>query len=388
MTSYDHLMRELLQKWRIPGASLAVVKNGRLVAARGYGYADQVAQQPVQPTSLFRIASLSKAITAAAILKLAETGKLSLDGYAFDILQDLKAPMGATADVRLSDITVRHLLQHTAGWDRDTSFDPMFKPVTVAQAMNEPAPASAKTTVRYMMGQPLQFKPGTQYSYSNFGYNILGRIIEQLSGQTYEQYVQEQILRPAGIKEMRIGRTRLKQRAANEVKYYALANESPVKSVFPEVREPVEHPYGGFYLEAMDAHGGWIASAVDLARFIAAIDGWPTRPDILKPDSIRTITARPAPPLKQDTATYYGFGWQIRPIGDNANWWHSGLLSGSQAFMVRTYHGYSWVVLFNSAPNEAEFMAEVDQGLWKALNAVTQWPEWDLFDFYQKQNAA
>src|SRR5215467_3675848 len=121
MESFDAIIPALMQKWQIPGGAVGVVKDGRLVLARGYGWADEEASLVVQPDSLFRIASLTKAITAAAILKLVEDGSLDLDAKAFPMLNDLQPPAGATVDGRLSDITVRELLQHSGGWNRDTT---------------------------------------------------------------------------------------------------------------------------------------------------------------------------------------------------------------------------------------------------------------------------
>jgi N-acyl-D-amino-acid deacylase len=142
-----------------------VVKDGRLVFARGYGNADRDAQTPVQPWSLFRLASLSKPITAAAVLLLVQRGKLSLDQRVFDILSYEPLP-GESVDPRLATVTIRHLLEHSGGWNRDTTFDPMFMPVAIAAATGTPAPATTDSIIRFMMGKPLQFNPGSDYNYS------------------------------------------------------------------------------------------------------------------------------------------------------------------------------------------------------------------------------
>ena len=110
-------------------------------------------------SALFRIASLSKPITAAAVLRLVEQNRLSLDAKAFALLSDLKPLVGATVDPRLADITVRHLLQHAGGWDRDASFDPMFRSTEIAAATNTPVPASAEAVIRFMHGPRLDFDP-------------------------------------------------------------------------------------------------------------------------------------------------------------------------------------------------------------------------------------
>ncbi|HEY8021713.1 MAG TPA: serine hydrolase domain-containing protein, partial [Thermoanaerobaculia bacterium] len=118
LASYDRIVPALLAKWGVPGAAVAVVKDGRLVLARGYGWADRQERRPVEPDSLFRIASLSKSLTSAAILGLVEEGRLRLDDRAFDLLGLAPRP-GARANPDLRRITLRNLLQHSGGWDRD-----------------------------------------------------------------------------------------------------------------------------------------------------------------------------------------------------------------------------------------------------------------------------
>jgi N-acyl-D-amino-acid deacylase len=186
MASFDQGVRDVMQKYKIPGGAVAVVRNGKLLYARGFGYADVENKTLVQPDALFRIASVSKAITSAAIMKLVEDGKLALDDRVAPLIADLTPPAGATVDPRWDAITIRQLLDHTGGWDRDKpgGFDPMFVPAMAAAAVGAPAPASAETIIRFMKGRPLDFNPGEKFVYSNFGYCILGRVIESLSGIT------------------------------------------------------------------------------------------------------------------------------------------------------------------------------------------------------------
>ncbi len=379
LESYDRLIPALMTKWQMPGGAVAVARNGRLVFARGYGYADREAGQAVQPDALFRIASTSKPITSAAIFKLIEDGKLDLDAKVFSLLNITPLP-GATVDPRLADITVRQLLLHSGGWNRDTTFDPMFISRQVAQAVGGPPPADANAIIRYMQGQPLQFTPGTNFSYSNYGYTLLGRVIEKVTGQTYEAFVKEKILRPAGVNCMRIGHTLLTERAEREVRYYDFPGGRLVPSVFPTGPQNVSWPYGGFYLEAMDANGGWIASPVDLLRFMTAVDGLDTRPDVLKTTTIHQMVTRPSPPLWVGWDWYYSTGWFIRPMNNDANWWHGGSMPGTTALLVRTYHGMTWAALFNSRPSNPDaFNTELDNTMWQAFNGVTAWPTHNLF---------
>lgn len=375
LASFDRVVTDLMRKWGIPGGSIAVVKDGRLVLARGYGYADVETKESVAPDALFRIASVSKPVTAAAVLRLAEQGRINLDARAFSLLPGLTPPPGTTPDARLGEITIRQLLSHLGGWDRDLSFDPMFRSTQIAEALGTTPPADVEAVIRYMRGQPLDFAPGSRYAYSNFGYAVLGRIIEQASGQRYDTYVADAVLRPMGITRMRLGRSLLSNRAPGEVRYYD--GGGLATSVFPGGGQ-VPWPYGGFNIEAMDAHGGWIASAVDLARFITAVDGMSTRPDVLRPETIELMTARP-PAVWDGSAYYYAAGWLVRP--QQGNWWHNGSLPGTSSLIVRAGNGLAWAVLFNarSMVSGSTFEQEVDPAIWQAVSQVTAWPTHDLF---------
>ena len=387
LASFDREMEAFIAARKIPGGALAVVKDGRLVHARGYGWADRERQQRVEPTSLFRIASISKPITAVAVLKLVEQGKLKLADRVFDFLS-LKPliPAGKQADPRLRTVTIRQCLQHTGGWDRDQSFDPMFRPRLIATAVGEAAPASAAAVIRYMMGQPLDFDPGTRYAYSNFGYCLLGRVIEKVTGKTYADFVQEVVLAPSGIKSMRLGRSLETGRAPNEVRY-AMPGAETTESVFPGASSKVAPPYGGFNLEAMDAHGGWLASAVDLARFAAALHDAETGP-LLKAVTYRELHAAPPAPVSRNEdgslkEVFYACGWQSRPIvgrPGKANHWHSGSLPGTRTLLVRRWDGLAWAALFNQRQDLANLPdTAIDPAMHRAADAVQEWPKGDLF---------
>ena len=311
LAAVDAVMGDLMARWQLPGGQVALAKDGRLVLDRGYGLADVERGEPVQPTSLFRIASVSKAITAVAILTLVDAGTLALDDTVFPMLA-FAPPPHATTDPRLATITVQDLLVHAGGWDSAQSFDPQGLPFsrTAAAMVGLDDPAEAATIVRFMLGEPLDFDPGTRQAYSNFGFNVLGRVIEHVSGQPYEAYVREHVLAPAGITGMRLGRTRLADRAPGEVRYYAPPGQAPGWSVFwGEGYAPFA--YGGStYLEALDAHGGWIASAADLVRFATAVDGQ-RGPALLTPETVQAMVTTPRPPTEAPGTGYPGITAEV-----------------------------------------------------------------------------
>jgi N-acyl-D-amino-acid deacylase len=382
----DQSVRDLMRKYAIPGGAVALVRDGRLIYARGFGYADVENQTPVQPDALFRIASVSKPLTSAAIMKLVEEGKLTLDDRVAPFIAHLTPAPGATVDPRWEQITIRQLLDHTGGWDRDRpngGFDPMDRPAIAAAAVNAPAPASAETIIRYMKGMPLDFNPGTKWVYSNFGYAILGRVIERVSGMPYEQYVRARVLLPVGATRTRSGKSRMRDALADEVKYYLPGmglNAPLVPSVFPgEGAVPLN--YGGYHLEAMDASGAWVSSTVDLLRFVTRVDGRASPPDILSPQLVAEMTSNGAT-VCADGTCYYAGGWWVRPIQSDATWWHGGDLPGTKSMLVRSYYNVSWVALFNAgAPNS--LVNELDAALWNALAGVTSFPTHDLFPTFR-----
>ena len=385
MASYDQAIADLMRKHAIPGGAVAVLRDGKLIYARGFGYADVEKRTPVQPDALFRIASVSKPITAVAVMKLVEEGKLQLDDRVAPLIAHLAPAPGATVDPRWEQITIRQLLNHTGGWDRgrpDGGFDPMFRPAIAAAAVGAPAPASAETVIRYMKGMPLDFNPGEKFAYSNFGYAILGRVIERVSGMPYEEYVRARVLQPVGANRTRLGRTRMGDALAEEVKYYLPGGNTPMApSVFPgEGQAPAV--YGSFYLEAMDSHGGWVSSAVDLLRFVTGVDGRANRPDILSSALVAEMTSNGAPVCANGTCHYAG-GWFVRPTQGDATWWHGGMLAGNTSFLVRSSQNISWVALFNAWPTPDSLMNELDAALWTALGQVTSFPAQDLFSTFR-----
>ena len=385
MAGFDKKMRQFIREHRVPGAAIAVTSRGRLVFARGFGYSDIAKREQVTPTSLFRIASISKPITAVAILQLCDQDRLCLDDKVFDILKyDPYLEDGAEFDQRHAGITIRQLLQHRGGWDRDASFDAMFQSVRFAKLFDVPSPAGQSEIIRAMLGQKLDFDPGDRYAYSNYGYCLLGRVVEKLTGLTYEQYVQKNVLLPISIRTMQIGHTQLDGRQKQEVRYY---DTSRGQSVFSEnLGESVSHPYGAWHLEAMDSHGGWIVSAVDLARFACAF-GDPQKSKIMKPESIEDMHARPPGKSGHDDDgqpkdVYYSLGWINRNVGDGKiNHWHTGSLPGTATMLIRRHDGKNFIALFNArvSPHASHLGRAVDGLLHEAANDVQHWPDINLF---------
>ncbi len=383
LASFDEMMLKFMADNQVPGAALAVAKDGKLVYARGFGHADLELDLPVQPGMRFRIASISKPITGAMILRLIELGLIKLDDNPFVVL---KIALPADADPRLRKITIRQLLHHTAGFDRAVSFDPMFRPVVIAKAQNTKPPAKPMDIIHYMMHQKLDFEPGERYAYSNFGYCILGRVIEKVTGQTYEAAVQKHLFDPIGVKHTQIGATLTT--AKNETHYFDEKNRKANAIMGPNFGKPVPLPYGAWHLEAMDSHGGWISSAPDLVRFASAFNQQ-EKCKILSAASIKTMFARPEGLAGHDKDgkkkdVFYGCGWLVRTLGseEKINTWHNGALDGTATILVRRVDGLAWAVLFNARSNAkgAYLGTLIDGPVHQAANKVKRWPQRDLFE--------
>ncbi len=391
LESFDEMMTAFLKDNKIPGGALAVTRQGKLVYARGFGYADLEKKEPVEPAALFRIASVSKPLTAVAVLQLAEKGKIKLDDNALDHLKlEPHLEPDAKVDLRWARITIRQLLRHTGGWDRTKSYDPIGIPWKIAAALKIKPPVTPEHIVRYMMVQPLDFEPGERYAYSNLGYLILGRVIEAVSGERYETYVRTHVLEPLGVKDAKLGRALLENRAKGEVKYYDFGKRTARALYGPKIGELVPAQYGGDNFESFEAHGGWIASAVDLARFVVVFDD-PKHCPILKPETFATIWERPEGRAGQTAdgkprASYYGCGWSVRPTDDKENptLWHTGLIGGTGALLVRRHDGLNWAVLFNTDRTAADKVVAtvIDPLVHLAANKVKDWPAGDLFEKY------
>ena len=353
----NEFMRETLMEHNIPGATLAVSYRGELIFARGFGYSDveKLTTMPVEAN--MRIASVSKPITAVAVLLLVQDGKLRLDQSALEILAQHPSYAFRTQDAVKSDsrwpkISVRHLLNHSAGWDRAKSKDTVFQLVTVTQQQKLKELAQKNDILQYQFRQPLDFDPGSQSSYSNVGYCMLGRIIEAISGQTYEEFVSERILSAAGMTQTRLGKTRLSDRASDEVRYYTqkISQAPAVWELATQKQgttyEMVAPAYGQWDLEVMDSFGGWTSTVHDLLLFLDAIDS--KKSPLLSEDSQRLMLEAPSF-IDRSSPVWYGLGWNVRAIDETGrqNFWHTGAFAGTSSLLVTRHDGYRWAIMFN-----------------------------------------
>ncbi|HTX60217.1 MAG TPA: serine hydrolase domain-containing protein [Verrucomicrobiae bacterium] len=367
----DAFIDEFIHKYQIPAASAAVSKHGRTVYNRAFGYRDAAKTTRTQPSDRFRIASSSKPLTAVAVMALVEAGKLHLDDRAFGILDGLAPPQGRREDPRLRSITVRQLLEHSGGFDSSAT-DPQFDALrTAADALGKPRPATHTDIIEYMMGEPLAFDPGTKFVYSNLGYNILGRIVERISGSDYGAYVKAAVLAPLGIDRMQLGRTKPEDRLPDEVEAWDDPLAAAMYSVYEDDDSVRPYSYGGFSMEALDAHGGWVASALDLTRFLDGVGGTTGR-QLLSAATVKAMLSKPDLPQYGGASTYYALGWNVSP---GIAMSHTGAITwGTAAMIARLPGGITYAICCNRLGYDLQaFVPELAQGSARAVAA--QWGE-------------
>lgn len=337
-------VREVMTDYQIPGLSLAFAHRGQLVHSAAFGMADQEAGEKLTPEYRFRIASVSKPITSAAVFRLIEQGKLGLQDKVF-------GTKGLLADYEVSDpkalaVTVHHLLTHTGGGWGNVTNDPMFMHAAMGHR---------ELIAWTLKNQPLVNEPGQAYAYSNFGYCLLGRVIESVAGEGYEAHVKNHLLAPSGIEGMCIGGNAVAGRQRQEVFYHGQGGEDPYK---PSIN-----------VSRMDSHGGWIATAADLTRLLVRLDGFADPADLLAPETLRTMTTA------SSANPGYACGWAVNR---QPNWWHGGSLPGTTTLVVRTASGMCWSVLANTRfrkPSEPKKStdAALDGLMWKLARLVPAW---------------
>jgi CubicO group peptidase (beta-lactamase class C family) len=344
LEAMKQVLEEFMGKYSIPGISVAIAKDGRGVYARALGQANTSTNEALTVKHRFRLASISKPITATGIMKLMEQGRLRLGDKVIGSGSLLGTTYGNTPyGTGITDITVQELLEHTSGgWPNDSN-DPMFKDKNW----------SHQTLIDWTLNNdPLDNTPGTNWNYSNFGYCLLGRVIEAVTGRDYDDWMKMNILGPSGAKSMELGGNTLAERKPNEVIYYGQDGQNPYN----------------MNVTRMDSHGGWISTAIDLVRFGLHVDGLGS--DVISNSSRNTMLT--------PSAVYDGYakGWSVNSV---PNWWHGGSLPGTRTIFVRTTSGFTWAALCNSRSTNNSMGGDLDKMMWDLVGKVGTWPDHDLF---------
>lgn len=371
MEPFDEAIVKIMDRHGVPGAALAIALKGKLVLAKGYGWATLSPVEPVQPDHLFGLASLSKPLTAVATLKLVEQGKLRLDDKVFEILDTIRPPIGGRANPALRAVTVRQCLNHSGGWNREVSGDPIGWEPQICRALRARPPLSPSHFLSFMLTVPLDFTPGTDAKYSNVGYVILGEVVAKVSKQSYQQFVTEHVLKPMGI-------TRMAMTAGDGLYRAREAHRYLAGSLLP---------LPGLQLPMIAAAGGWAASAVDMMRFMTNLDG--SRGQCVLSEKSRAVMleAPPAPLKPRADGTYFGLGWDIVAVeGKVFEYFKDGVYQGMRTFSKRLPTGVNWALLYNASldfdSQDAGTVAHAAQDVHKLVAKFDKYPDVDLFKEY------
>ena len=335
----DKKIERYIWSWHIKGASLAITRNDSLVYAKGYGWADQEKELKMEPGHIMRVASVSKLITAVGIMVLQDEGKMSIKDNIFGpegILNDEFFNELTKCDSRYKNITVEHVLRHRGGFYRD----PVFSSIDVQKQMRLDHPPTKEDYFNLVLGRKLKAAPGTYSEYSNFGYMLLSEIIEKVSGQEYETFIREKVLKPAGCYDMHIGGIYYDDKRDNEVRYYTHEGDGKYIADFQFHDDLVERCYGGTNLPVLSGAGAWCSSPIELARFVASINGNDIVKDIISAESLDQMTEY----IDEHT---YSLGWN--DTHPTKGWNRTGTLAGTSALIRHYPDGECWILVTNTS---------------------------------------
>ena len=325
----DAFISQQIERHGLPGLALALVDGDAVIFMKGYGKADQTGR-PITPQTPFILASVSKPLTAVAVMQLVESGKVELDAPVQRYLPEFRV-----ADpVASSQITVRHLLLHTSGLP-STACDTNANADTLAQFVTELQTVELAAIV------------GTRHNYCSGNYNILGRVIEVVTGQSFGQYVQENVFAPLDMKQSFTSESEAQQ--AGLARGYQWFFGLPVQ---------IHHPYNLSQLPS----GYMISSVEDMSHFLISQlnQGQYLNARLLSADG---VSAMQVPGTERGSDDGYGFGWVISPVGDVPSVWHDGvnpnfhsillMQPGTRRGMVMLVNSFG-IVAYESAYKEIE----------------------------------
>ena len=370
LRGFDRQVKDYMTAWGLKGVSLSVMRNDSLLYSKGYGWADD--KEPMEPGHIMRMASVSKLITAVGIMILQERGQLTLKDQVFGpggILDD-SLYNAVIADTLYSKITVEDLLRHKGGFSKKGG-DPMFSTRWIMMQNQWKEVPTKEQLTKVQLSRPLKFEPGTWQEYSNYGYLALSMVIEKVSGMPYEEFMQENVLHPAGCLGFKIAGNYYADKHPGEVRYYVQKDDEPAEE-FNNSGRKVPRSYGGNNVTGLLGAGAWVGSTPELALLVASIDGKPEVPDIISKESVDAMTEYFDP----DT---YSLGWNdTKPTGE---WTRTGTFAGTSALVKYFPDGECWVFISNTSTYKGPGLAKFTTELFEKLRASysDKFPKRNLF---------
>ena len=357
-SKFDSKVEYFSRYWHLAGASIAIAYNGEIIYTKGYGYANKETNEQVESHHLFRIASVSKLVTAVAVMRLVEDKKLTLNQQVFGQNGILNEPaFSSYIDTRVEQITVKQLLNHSAGWTTRWG-DHLFMPQSIARQLQVDLPVSKDDIIKFALSKRLHFTPGSHSNYNNLGYIILERVIEKVSSQSYEDFVKSNVFKPIGVTDAFIANNYDSLRYPYEVRYYEVPEADSVPA-FDGSNQLVMKSRGGNDIRTLGAAGGWVISSVSLLKFVLAID--PENENNL------IISNKLARELIENEPGTHPLGW--RWVTSDGSKWRTGSFAGSSALALARSDGFTFVFLTNTSPwVGSKFPYEVNKMMARALN--------------------
>ena len=359
----DQVMQETLEASNIRGAAIAVTENTRLVFARGYTWAEP-GYPAVRPTTLFRLASVSKAFAGVAAHQLIAAGRLRLTDTVQSIL-NLTTPTGGPPAAGFASITVEDLLIHNSRLEPDF----YWSDLDVATAFNTALPVSEAQLASYKASEALL---GTAPPYSNWGYALLGVVIAHVAGApTFYDAIKASILDPLGITRIRPAASLAGTSYLDEARYHRTSEASLDLLTFPSVmtadRPLVADVYGNLHLESGAAGGGLSGAAVDTARFVAAFSVNRRNP-MLKRSAILNMLDLAAHSGRPRAG--HGFDL-VTPVGSGYHCEKGGYLWTAQGAINFDLDGLGIVIQYNGVNDAVLFQTQ-----WPLIRAAVQSVSW------------
>ena len=351
----QQVMTNAMANHEVNAATLALMKNSKLVFRQGYGWANKHLSAVTHPDNLFRLASVSKMLTASAIIKLVNQGAISNGTPVYSYL-GIPPWGGVLADRRITNITIAELLNHSGGWNTGISPVGEFSTLEISQQMGLHYPAAPTNVISWTFGtRPLDFTPGTSNVYCNFGYEVLGRVIEKASGMPYVDYIQNVLLGPSvianpiGFNNVMQSHSRPTDLAPWEIWYDDSGGWGQALVDYPRIINAAAADGRWYYFESFDSFGGLSASAIGLCGYLR---------------------------------NYWEGGDQRYP-GENYGWGYTffGGLPGASTVMYQgitespnATNGLEFVALFNGSHGTGGPSNDACDGLQSVATNITSWP--------------
>lgn len=355
LAAFDNAMRSVMAQHNIGAGVAGIMRDGKLVYRRAFGWDDAARTVPIEEDVIMRLASVTKPLTAATIRNLISDGHIDLNQRVFSLDEPGSGildhqPFGSSFDPRLKDITVNHLLQHRGGWDRDAVGDWTYYERTIASDMGLPNPPGRDATLSWILGnnQGLQFDPGSGSAYSNIGYMVLGMIVEEVTGQPHLEVMHEEVFRPMAIRDDMVlhGRTFAADQDPREPHY---DSSTTAFNVFrnPGDGQPllVNRPYGGWDHEARIGQGAIVADPIAILQYMQE---------------------------------YVIAGNNIGAARGSGSASHSGSFAGTNTIAVQRSDGTDYVIFFN----KSDTVGDASALFANIINSGTiNWPTIDIREY-------